>query len=379
MTQTKAKIMAATVRASDSGLEIIDKARRKKSWGKYEKVWADLARTSPATLKRFWQGLRIQTAAFQSICEIVGISDWESVAEFGDSNLDSRIGSKRLSFAIAGSVDEIERHKLEAITALLRKLSGDASIEILDIYEGSINLVLGGSLEGLERLEYLFDSGQLDKVVGIAVQNAHLLDKGELVRLIREKGNDIANLSGTDLSGTDLSGTDLSGTDLSGANLSNVYLSEANLFEANLQEADLIEADLSRAYLIEANLSGAYLSGAYLNGAYLNKANLSDADLSGAYLSRVPLSGANLSGAYLGGAYLGGTNLIEADLSRADLSRADLSGANLSDAYVQRTRFSFSIGLSEESIQYLVQRGAIFEDAPGEEAFVRSPVPSGRT
>ena len=274
MTPTRTKIMAATVRASDEGLEIVDKARIKKGWAKTEKAWAGLACTSPATLRRFWNGIRIQSTAFQLICEAVGVSDWENVADFKDIDSDAQICSKRLSFAITGSIDEVDKHKLEAITALLRKLGGDASIEILDIYEGSIKLILGGSPEALERIEQLFNSGQLNEVEGLAVQDAHFLNKVETIQLIRQKRSDIANLSEADLSGADLSG-------------------------ANLRRADLIGANLSEA------------------------------------------------------------NLIGADVSR--------------------TRFSsITRGLSEESKQDLIERGAIFEDAPGEEAFVRSPVPSGR-
>ena len=284
MTPTRTKIMAATVRASDKGLEIVDKARCKKGWAKSGQVFADLAHTTSATLRRFWAGLAIQSSTFQSICVAVGIEDWESIADFsGKEPSHSQLGSKRLSFAIAGSIEDIDKHKLEAIVALLNKLGGDTSIEILDIYEGSIKLILGGSSEALERIEELFNSGQLSKVEGIAVQGTHFLSKGELVQLIRENAGE-ANLSGADLSGADLIG---------------------------------------------ANLRGA--------------------------------------------------NLSEANLSEANLSRADLSGANLIGADVSRTRFSsITRGLSEESKQDLIERGAIFEDAPGEEAFVRSPVPGGR-
>ena len=309
MTQAVTKIMAATVRASARGLDIVNQARCKKGWTKTDKVWAELACTSSATLRRFWAGLAIQTPAFRAICETVGIENWETIANFDNEPIsDSQISSKRLCFAIAGSIEEIDKHKLDAMVALLRKIGGDASIEILDIDEGSIKLILGGSPEGLERIKNLFESGQIEEIVETAVQDVHFLSKGELVQLIGKNGGSGVNLNGADLSGSYLSGT---------------YL--------------------SRADLREANLSGSYLSGSYLSGANLSR-----------------------------------TNLREANLSRTNLLRADLSGVDLSGANVTQARFVMTEGLSEQSQQDLIQRGAIFVDTPGEEAFTRSPVPSGR-
>lgn len=73
-------------------------------------------------------------------------------------------------------------------------------------------------------------------------------------------------------------------------------------------------------------------------------------------------------------------NLSEADLSEADLSEAnlrgaDLRGANLSEAdlrgaNVQYATFGDNLGISKSNKDKLKDRGAIFEDAPGD----RSPI-----
>jgi uncharacterized protein YjbI with pentapeptide repeats len=68
------------------------------------------------------------------------------------------------------------------------------------------------------------------------------------------------------------------------------------------------------------------------------------------------LSGANLSDAHL----------ISANLISANLSYANLSGANLSGAVVEKARFGMNLGLVESIKINLIQRGAIFEDYPGE-------------
>ncbi|MEO0988489.1 MAG: pentapeptide repeat-containing protein [Cyanobacteria bacterium J06639_14] len=227
--------MAATVRASTTGLQRVDKARRKKGWTKAEQAWADLALTSPATLKRFWAGVSIGSEAFREICKAVKINDWEAIIDFeADAKPSSEICGQRLSFAIAGSIEKIDKSKLDAIVALLRTLGGDTTIEILDMDEGSLKLILGGSQKALERIQSLFESGELTEVAESLIQDIHFLDKSELIELIKKNGGSALNLTRVDLSEADLSEVDLSKADLSKANLSRANLSQANLSRANL-------------------------------------------------------------------------------------------------------------------------------------------------
>ncbi|WP_035139974.1 NB-ARC domain-containing protein [Fischerella sp. PCC 9605] len=72
--------MGVSLRASTEGLEIIEQARRRKSWDRQSPAWADAARTSIATLKRFWQGKPIQQQSFIDICYAVGL-DWEKIVD----------------------------------------------------------------------------------------------------------------------------------------------------------------------------------------------------------------------------------------------------------------------------------------------------------
>ena len=101
-----------------------------------------------------------------------------------------------------------------------------------------------------------------------------------------------------------------------------------NLIAVNLNGAKLIEANLINAILIRADLSSA---------------NLRDADLRGAILINADLHSANLIN----------TNLINADLVNA--------------------RFANNPGISLEVKLDLIQRGAIFEDSPGEHSGVLVP------
>ena len=74
--------MADSLRASRTGLEIIDRARRQKGWTKTVTVaWWEDALTSRATLKRFWRQAPIQKEVFIQICRVVGIHDWSAIAD----------------------------------------------------------------------------------------------------------------------------------------------------------------------------------------------------------------------------------------------------------------------------------------------------------
>lgn len=188
------------------------------------------------------------------------------------------------------------------------------------------------------------------------VVEAETEDFLELVKIV---GLNLAkDFAGADLSFTNLSGADLNHANLSHANLSGADLSHAKLNGADLSHAKLSGADLSDANLSFAKLSGADLSSACLIGGKQIFTNLLDADLSDANLSD-----ANLSD----------TNLSRANLNRTMLYGAKLILADLSDAKVKEARFGWNLGLSEGTKLDLKQRGAIFEDSPGDRSGVLSP------
>jgi hypothetical protein len=81
--------MSNSIKASTTGLEIVDKARQRLGWTKTSTArWWQDAHTSKATLRRFWQGDRIQKEIFIAICQAVGISAWESIADSSNIDLD---------------------------------------------------------------------------------------------------------------------------------------------------------------------------------------------------------------------------------------------------------------------------------------------------
>lgn len=71
--------MVDSIKASEEGLRIVDRARRKKRWNKTAEAWCIRGFTSRATLSRFWAGQPIRKEIFIAICEAVG-ANWQEVA-----------------------------------------------------------------------------------------------------------------------------------------------------------------------------------------------------------------------------------------------------------------------------------------------------------
>ncbi|MEN9517890.1 MAG: hypothetical protein RLZZ381_478 [Cyanobacteriota bacterium] len=93
--------MASSLVASEQGLEIINRARRKKGWNKDASVWIDAASellllkypkngsVSRSTLKRFWKPQPIRQENFVAICKAVGIENWEEIVDENPSQKQS--------------------------------------------------------------------------------------------------------------------------------------------------------------------------------------------------------------------------------------------------------------------------------------------------
>ncbi|MGB3514053.1 MAG: pentapeptide repeat-containing protein [Microcoleaceae cyanobacterium] len=289
----------------------------------------------------------------------------------------------QISFMISGTGGKKLQTTLKALEKHLQGLADDVTMTIIDVDEGSLKFVLQGTPEGLERIERLFNSGELTEIFDVPIESVEFIEPEKEKLAFTITGDisytDVAKLK-AEVTGVDekelliqkirtnggkkklnLSGANLSGANLSGANLSTADLIKVYL---TLSRADLIRANLSKANLIRAKLSGANLIGANLSKANLSGGILSRANLIGAILSGADLRGAILRGAILSGANLSGANLSGADLNGADLSTANLSEAELRDSKVINTKFSSnSPGMNEQLKQDLIQQGAIFEDS----------------
>jgi len=173
---------------------------------------------SRSTVSSFFNRKPIAHENFTEICKILKL-EWRDVAEMAEEEITEedlvtatippsgrqefqQIDEKvkqvetqiRLAFAIAGTVDQVDQAKLTAIVKLLRKITGDASIEIVGIQEGSIKLILTGKLESLEMIQALYRSGQLTEINAIAIEYVELfVDKPQVPESIKKKKTDKAN------------------------------------------------------------------------------------------------------------------------------------------------------------------------------------------
>ncbi|MFB8787574.1 MAG: helix-turn-helix domain-containing protein [Potamolinea sp.] len=153
------------------------------------------------TVSKFFSGKEIDKEIFQNICRELSLNwkdivDWdiEEPANKGlgissretcdamdrlttpaDKTEDQKKSEARVAYAIAGTAAKVDLPQINAIIALLQKKTGDFSIEIVDIAEGSVRLILEGSQSGLEQIETLFKSGQLTEVLGIPVLDARFI------------------------------------------------------------------------------------------------------------------------------------------------------------------------------------------------------------
>jgi Pentapeptide repeats (8 copies)/NB-ARC domain len=183
--------MAVSIKISASGLLIADNARKKLGLIKHSTVLAEDAKTSIATLKRFWVRRSINKEAFVSICNRLGV-DWQSVMEL-----------------------ETESVKLNRDFAEKLRCEGVAA---------------------------------WNKWKKCTPLLTHSLNNADL-KNTNLKGVD---LSGVSLIRADLEGCNLENANLSDANLSRTNLSYTNLKGANLVAAQFLESTLNYADLTGA-------------------------------------------------------------------------------------------------------------------------------
>ena len=105
-----------TLIASESGLEKIDQARKRKGWNKYAEIWCQKANVSVSTLKHFWRRKeQLDDSYFRSICYALGFSDeiieqeiidWEISKTIKESLEDININNNLLPFGHKGRIED---------------------------------------------------------------------------------------------------------------------------------------------------------------------------------------------------------------------------------------------------------------------------------
>ena len=78
------------------------------------------------------------------------------------------------SIVLKGDIDDLSAQELESFIDHLKQISGDESIEIVDIRSGSIILKLTGTEEGFKIIEELWRTGKLKELVGLPIECVEL-------------------------------------------------------------------------------------------------------------------------------------------------------------------------------------------------------------
>lgn len=161
---------------SEEGLKIVDSHRQRKRWAKTERAWYELAFVSKSTLKRFWNRERIRQELFVKICEVIGISNWEEVAENAPFQIGEQDSKTEITWllVLTAQFNEENRQQALAIIEHLKNILEDPKLTLREMKEGSIVLVLSGSQDGFEWMYYLFKSGEVTELLGIPILDVRL-------------------------------------------------------------------------------------------------------------------------------------------------------------------------------------------------------------
>jgi DNA-binding Xre family transcriptional regulator len=69
---------------SEECITVVEQARVMKGWKR--STWADRAEISESTLKRFLNGQPIRMEKFISICQVIGLEDWQNLIAWEDND-----------------------------------------------------------------------------------------------------------------------------------------------------------------------------------------------------------------------------------------------------------------------------------------------------
>lgn len=83
-------------------------------------------------------------------------------------------GEKWVKWTIHIDLPEMPPELLEKIKSFLKTITGNTSIRLYKIEEGSIRLVFNGYLAGFERVRELFETGELSEQLGVTVLDVEL-------------------------------------------------------------------------------------------------------------------------------------------------------------------------------------------------------------
>jgi transcriptional regulator with XRE-family HTH domain len=110
--------------------------------------------------------------------EVIQIDRWDNIKITEISSRTER-KPKQWCLTIEGNLDELNAKTLEKLEKLVQELSGDSTQKVIKITKGSIVLKFAGSEVGFERMQALFESGQLTDIGGFSVREVRAVSEEE--------------------------------------------------------------------------------------------------------------------------------------------------------------------------------------------------------
>lgn len=154
------------VSATEQGIEKLKQAKELKRAENNKRISLDRIAekvfVEVTTVKRFFRGEKIFTDNAEAICKELNLN-LDEIVDLQDFK------QQGTTITLNCSINEA-RQKVENILEALRE-SGDETITIRIMREGSVIIIIDGSDEGLKRIESLFNSGKLKHIAGFPVQD----------------------------------------------------------------------------------------------------------------------------------------------------------------------------------------------------------------
>ncbi|WP_036489655.1 hypothetical protein [Myxosarcina sp. GI1] len=135
--------MADSYKLSKEGKLLVDNSRRERRWNTNSPEWIEMAHTSESTLKRFLRGNKISSDHFISICEAIGLTEWQKLVDWEDKD-STRVGSfstqtptvqkterkTRGRVVVSGTFDEGIREEIDIVVEHLKTLLTTCNVTI---------------------------------------------------------------------------------------------------------------------------------------------------------------------------------------------------------------------------------------------------------
>ena len=300
----------------------------------------------------------------------------------------SQTAEKFIAFSISGKSDISTISEVQAFVALLRKKTGDNSIDVAFFREGSIKMMLSGSPEGLRKLQELFESGELDKIGEKVVQSVHYVDshstdarKTRLVEILKLKSertylrvnqnkSAIASFTAASVGNHRISKKEQFARARARARALAPKLQQAirndraRALPLALELVDILELATDGAMSLEyETFNSCIRARARARAMALKLENAMDLDHQ-LNLEYADLSDTNLRNVNFRKANLTEVNFSGADLTQADLTRANLTGSRFTGAILTKTVFGENSGITDREKRQFQNLGAIVLDPP---------------